>query len=660
MMTMPFVRRMPRVAGLALGATILLVASFIVQRADAAYVEPPVLAAAVAARELPPVDQRIPAEPLVMDMPSTGRQTGDYGGSLRIIEAQARDTRRMVVFGYARLVGYAPDGTIQPDIVKAVDVEEGRRFTFHLRKGHRWSDGAPFTSDDFRYYWEDVVNDKDLGMNGLPRELLVDGEPPQVSFPDALTVRYEWSKPNPYFLPALAQSLPLEIARPAHYLKQFHKRYADPAELKQRVADAGQRNWVALHYKLDQPYKNANIDLPSLQPWVLATPPPADRFIFRRNPYFHRVDTAGHQLPYIDEVAMSIAGTGLIPAKVGAGEADLQANYLTFGNYPFVKAAAEREGYDVRRWRSGKGSRIALYPNLTCADSAWRALLREADFRRALSLAINREDINLAVYYGLARPSNDTVLPGSVLFQPSLATRWATYDPERARALLDGLHLTQRNAEGIRLLPDGRPLTVVVETSGEEGEQQDVLQLVAEDWRRVGIGLVVKTGERDTLSRRLNTGSTVMSIWAGLENGLAHPNDSPAELAPTNSDQHQWPAWGLNAESGGKLGEAPDLPFAQKLLALNEAWRRTLDPAEKASIWRQMLEINAEALPRIGIIADVDQVIAVSKRLHNVPQTGVFNFNPGAYFGMYRPDTFFFAPPGARTAARDGEGALPQ
>lgn len=235
--------------------------------ADAAeMIEPPVLAAKVEAKELPPVAERIPAEPLVTDLAAEGKEVGEYGGTLRIVEAQAKDTRRMVVYGYARLVGYTPDQQIVPDIARAVDVVEGRSFTIHLRRGHRWSDGEPFTTDDFRYYWEDIIGDAEMTPHGPPRELMVDGEPPVVTFVDDVTVRFEWSKPNPFFLPALAGAQPLDIYRPAHYLKKFHKKYANPEKLAALIEKKGQRNWVALHFKYDQSYKNSNVDMPSLQP----------------------------------------------------------------------------------------------------------------------------------------------------------------------------------------------------------------------------------------------------------------------------------------------------------------------------------------------------------------------------------------------------------
>jgi peptide/nickel transport system substrate-binding protein len=602
-------------------------------------IETPFFEAAVAAGELPPAAERVPGRPAVAT--EVNKALGRHGGTLRILGGSAKDTRTMVIYGYARLVGYNPDYEIVPDLAASVEVEEGRRFTFHLRPGHRWSDGAPFTSEDFRYYWEDVANDPEMSRFGPPSELLVEGERPLVEFPDATTVRYSWSKPNPYFLPALAAAQPLEIFRPAHYLKQFHARYAGLEAVEKLAEEEGERNWVALHYSKDRSYRNDNIDLPSLQPWILKTDPPADRFIFERNPYFHRIDGRGQQLPYIDRIAMTISSASLIPAKVAAGEADLQGAYLGFSNYTFLKEAEERSGYDLRRWLAAKGARVALYPNLNVKDPVWQELFRTADFRRALSLAINREDIDNAIFYGLAVPSNNTVLPESPLWREEYRTTWTEYDPERANAMLDALGLDRRDGSGMRLLPDGRPMEIVVETAGEEIEQTDVLELVRDDWSKVGIGLFIKPSQREVLYNRIKAGSTQMAIWSGLENALPLPDMSPGELAPLNPEQFQWPAWGLWAQTRGQMGEPPSLDPVERLAALKDQWGASRSTAEREAVWHEMLSIWADQVFTIGIVQGVDQLVVVSDRLRNVPERGVYNFDPGAYFGMYRPDTFW-------------------
>jgi hypothetical protein len=348
-----------------------------------------------------------------------------------------KDIRMMMVYGYGRLAGYDRDLRIVSDILESVEAEDQRVFTLRLRKGHRWSDGAPFTAEDFRYYWEDVVNDEELSPFGPPKVLIVDGEPPRFEVLDERTVRYSWSNPNPYFLPALAGARPMFIYRPAHYLKRFHARYAEPAALEALVKEASQRNWAGLHHRMDQQYRFDNVDMPCLQPWINTTRPPAERFVFKRNPYYHRADAEGRQLPYIDEVIVNIADNSLIPAKTGFGESDLQARYIRFDHYTFLKKGEKAKGFTVRLWPTASGSKVALFPNLNVEDPVWRALNRDVRFRRALSLAINRQAINQVLYFGLARPSANTVLPESPLFKEAYQTAWARLDVKKANALLD-------------------------------------------------------------------------------------------------------------------------------------------------------------------------------------------------------------------------------
>ena len=608
-----------------------------------AMVEPPFFEQAVAAGELPPVAERIPQAPAVVSYEGTEKEPGRYGGTLRLIGGSARDTRLLVLYGYARLVEYTPEFEIVPDIAESVDVEEDRVFTIHLRPGHKWSNGQPFTSEDFRFYWEDMANDAEVSRFGPPKELLVDGEKPKVEIVDETTVRYSWSKPNPYFLAALAAAQPVEIFRPSEYLKQFHAKYAGKEVVEKMAAEAEERNWVAHLYSKDRSYRNDNLDYPTLQPWVLKTQPPSDRFMFERNPYYHRVDANGLQLPYIDQVALSISSSDLIPAKVASGEADLQGAYLAFSNFPFLKEAEERSNYEVRRWQATKGARVALYPDLNVIDPVLRDLFRNADFRRALSMGIDRDDINNTIFYGVAAPSNNTVLADSELFKEEYQTKWTQHDPEMANQLLDGLGLTERNAEGIRLLSDGRPLQIVVETAGEETEQSDVLELIQSHWKEIGVSLFIKPSQREVFYNRINAGETEMSVWWGLENAMLKPSMSPAEFAPLTPDQFQWPLWGLWAQTSGQMGEEPDLDTVKQLMALNEKWGAAETPESREAVWHEILSLWADQVFTIGIVSGVEQLVVVSNKLHNVPETGIYNFDPGSYFGMYHPDTFWLS-----------------
>jgi peptide/nickel transport system substrate-binding protein len=598
--------------------------------------EPPMLGLDVSTGKLPPVEKRLPQQPLVVRMEATGK----HGGTLHSLVGRSRDTRLLVVYGYARLVGYDRNLELVPDLLESVEVQEGRIFTLRLRKGHRWSDGHPFTTEDFRYYWEDVAGNKELSPSGPPRDLLVDGEPPKFEVLSDTVVRFTWHKPNPHFLPRQAGASPLFIYRPAHFLKPLHKKYSE----KVRKADAdgtAKRKWSATHNRADNLYESDNPDLPTLQPWVNTTRPPADRFVAVRNPYFHRVDEHGRQLPYIDRVILAVADPKLIPAKTGAGEADLQARDVHFNNYTFLKQGEKQNHYRTLLWRPGKGAHFALFPNLNVNDPVWRKLLRDVRFRRALSLAIDRSLVNQVLYFGLAIESNNTVLPQSPLFREAYRDRWARYDRKQAAQLLDELGL-KRGRDGIRRLPDGRPLEIIVETAGESTEQTDVLELIRETWREVGIKLYSKPSQREAFRMRVFSGDTVMSVWSGLENGLATADSSPDELAPMSQTQMQWPKFGQHYETGGKAGEPVDMPEVQELQRLYRAWLEAPGRGERDRVWHAMLALHAEQQFTIGVVSGVPQPVVAHDKLMNVPERGFYNWDPGAFFGIYRPDTFWF------------------
>ena len=478
--------------------------------------ETPMFADQVKSGALPPVDKRIPKPPSIVKQFAGGDGPGRQGGQLNMLVASARDTRLMTVYSYTRLIVYDDKFKLHPDILESYEVKDGREFTFKLRAGHKWSDGQPFTTEDFRFFWEDVANNKELSPSGPSVELLVDGKPPKVEIIDERTIRYSWDKPNPYFIESQARAAPLFLFRPAHYLKKFHAKYTDPAEIA-KSAKGGQAggSWVQI-------YRRARRDVRQRQHRPADAQPVGQRprrrrrsaIVFARNPYYHRIDEKGQQLPYIDSVIFTLAATNLVPAKAGLGEADLQPRYLNMRDYTFLQKSAKSSGVDVRLWESGSGSQLALYPNLNANDEEWRKLMRDVRFRRALSLAIDRDELNQVVYIGLAKPSNNTIMERSALFKPEYATKWAQYDPKLANKLLDEIGLTKRDAQGIRLLPDGRPAIIVVENVErgdrgcrraaadrrilEEDRHQDAVQ--AADARELPPAHLLGRGDHDRLS----------------------------------------------------------------------------------------------------------------------------------------------------------------
>jgi peptide/nickel transport system substrate-binding protein len=597
----------------------------------------------VDAGSLPPVAERVPDAPKIVDLKLRNRELGQQGGTLRTMVTRSKDVRQMVVYGYGRLVGFNERYELVADILKSFENEDDKKFTLHLRPGHKWSDGNPFTSEDFRYFWENVANNELLSPSGPVDFLRVEGELPTVSFPDAHTVIYEWSKPNPQFLQMLAEARPPFIYRPSHYLKSYHADFTDEEDLRERLYEARVRSWAALHNRQDNMYKFDNPDLPTLQPWMMATKDGKSRFLFVRNPYYHRVDTNGVQLPYVDVIEMQVVAPGLVAAKSNAGEVDLQARGLDFKDAAILKKGEASGGYKTKLWGNGTASQIAIYPNLNYNDEGWRDVMRDVRFRRALSLAINRKTINKGLYFGLAKPGGMTVLPISPFFKEKNRDAWAIRDLEAANALLDEMGLDKRDKDGFRLLPDGRPAWVVIETAGERQEVENALQIITDNWAEIGVKLIMRPLERDILRNRVYAGETMASTWFGWDNGLPQPYTSPSYLAPWDQAFQSWPKWGQYHQNHGAVGEPPDLPAAIELNDLAHQWTKAYSSVDRGLIWQQMVDIHADNVFAIGIINGAPQPVVVSNSLRNVPEKAIWAWSPGAHFGVHRPDEFFFA-----------------
>lgn len=595
--------------------------------------------------DMPPATERLPDTPLIVDMEAKGRTFGKQGGTLRTLVSRTKDVRQMVVYGYARLMGYAPNYELYPDILRDVEVVDDRKYTLHLRPGHRWSDGTLFTSEDFRYWWESIANNAEITPTGPPEFMYVDGILGSVTFPDAHTVVFEWPTANANFLPLLAQASPPFIYRPAHYLKQFHIEFAETEALSKETRKARVKSWAALHNKRDSMFKFDNPALPTLQPWINASGR-SSRQIFVRNPYYHRIDTRGVQLPYIDVVEMNIVGGGLIAAKANAGEVDLQARGLDFPDISILKKGETDGGnYRTLLWANGAASQIAVYPNLNFNDPIWRDVMRDVRFRRALSLGIDRRMINRALYFGLASEGGMSAVSYSPLYEAEDMHAWSDMDIARANALLDKMGLTDRTPAGLRMLTDGRPMEFVVETAGERQEVENALAIVTDTWRELGIKLILRPLDRDILRNRVYAGVSMAAIWYGWDNGLPNVGTSPKYLAPTNQEFFAWPKWGQYYQTKGEVGEAPDMPRPKRLMDLLYQWNHTTDTDERRAVWDEMLGIHAEQQYGIGILSEAPQPVVINKSLRNVPEKGIWAFDPGAHFGIHRIDEFYFEDP---------------
>ena len=621
----------------------LIASAFLPGIARAGFVEPDFLKPLLRAAALPDLADRLPKTPRVVNLAAMGREPGRYGGVVRTLIGSQKDIRMMTIYGYARLVGYDEKLALQADILESFEHVDESVFTFKIREKHRWSDGSYLTAEDFRYTWEDVILNEDLRPGGVQRELLVDGKPPRFEVIDKYTVRYSWDGPNPDFLPSLAAASPLTLLLPHAYMRQFHRKYQDDIRLSALMREYRVKKWADLHIKMSRQYRPENPELPTLDPWRNRTAPPAEQFVFERNPFFHRVDENGLQLPYIDQFTLNISSSEIISAKTGAGESDLQASGIDFADYAFLKDSEKRYPVKVSLWKRTQGSRVTLLPNLNCKDEVWRKLFWDVRVRRALSLAIDRHEINMVSFYGLGKEGADCVLPESPLFKPEYAAAWSAHDPDQANALLEEVGLTNRDDDGMRILPDGRTAQIVVETAGESTLETDILELVTDHWRKIGVSLFIRTSQRDVFRSRAMGGDIMMSMWSGLENGVPTADMNPGQLAPSADDQMQWPVWGMHYLSLGQYGHAPEIPEAARLVDLLKAWRQTTESSQRVEIWAQMLDIYTQQVFSIGIVNGVHQPVLRSARLNNVPAEGLYGFDPTSYLGVYMPDTFWYS-----------------
>ena len=365
------------------------------------------LAALVKAGKLPPVDKRLPENPLVVP----GDEIGQYGGVWRRGFLGPSDFNGVNRVIYDVLARFGPDGaTIEMKLAESVTPSaDFKTWTVKLRKGMKWSDGSPFTTDDIMYWYKDVLLNKDL-VPAIPSWMLnKDGSPVLVEKVDDLTVKWTFKDPNTNFLLELTTKdygdRQYPIFQPSKYLKQFHASYAKKEDLDKMVADAKFKTWTELFANKQSPFDNP--ERPGMAAWVASNRISDQIFILKRNPYYVGVDKAGNQLPYMDEVQIKFfADAQALNLAAIAGELDEQERHINLLNYPVLKENEQKQGkYKIFLWSSPGGQDAGVIFNQTYAkDPELGKLMANKDFRIAMSLAINRKQINESAFLGTGEP----------------------------------------------------------------------------------------------------------------------------------------------------------------------------------------------------------------------------------------------------------------
>ena len=610
--------------------------------------EAPMLADQVAVGDLPPVEERLPAQPVVVQPLEA---IGEYGGELAGPSTNpTRGGWDVLEMRLQKLLTIDTDlASIIPNIVRAYQVSDDQTtFTFHLREGHRWSDGEPFTTDDFRFYFEDVLGNTDLTPNpGGP--WVFDGELPQIEYIDDTTVRMTYPEARPTLLISLGSEVGHRGFRPAHYFKQMHLDYnADANDL---AAELGFEDWVQMFNAKMAPY-NFTWDLggetdpyaPTLNTFVFSGADSFGNKYYERNPYFYKVDTAGNQLPYTDSLRrILVEDLQVQDLKAISGEYS-HYGWGTLLSYPTYRDNEEAGGYRTALAEYSRGNEYSVMFNFTTPNLPLREIFWDIRFRQAMSVAINRDEINELVYFGLANASANSPVPSSLFFEDWMPTHYAQYDPDLANQLLDEMGLDQRDGDGFRLRPDGETLFLNFQVSVPEDSWRQMGELITSYWNEVGVKTSYKLIGND-LYRELRDGNQVdLAAWGTDMLDIGEVANGLANMRPRWGARASGLLWQDWLNSDGEEGEEPPQEIKDLWAAGDAFLAASYGSDEWLELGKEFYRLSMGGLYQIGTIQRPPQPLLFKTNLKNTPPndtTGQWSWTYRQWV-MFMPEQWYF------------------
>jgi len=603
------------------------------------YREAPQLAEMVARGELPPVEDRLPADPLVVE---PLEEIGQYGGFWNFGQIGETAYPYWQTYDYEFFVRWDPQWSkVLPNLAASWSSSaDASEWTFYFRKGLKWSDGAPFTADDVLFWYEDIASNTDI-TPAFPSTYMVEGEPVVVSKIDDYTVRFKFAAPYPLLLLRMAAMTGGHLYAPKHYLQQFHARYVDQAKLDNMARDAGFESWWQLFN--DKNNIHTNVERPTMDAWQITVPSGEKTSKAERNPYYWKVDTEGNQLPYLDWVQWKAYGSrdALLLAAL-AGEIDIQHTYLrdSIENLALFEQNKDKGQFRIYYRREDKSNFAALFFNLAHRDPVKNEILNQKDFRIALSYATDREDVSQTVWRGLARPRQVAPWDEAAQYDVStLAYQHLDYDPDKANDMLDELY-PEKDSEGFRLGPDGNRISLVVLLDTRYPQNVDTMEIVKRNWEEVGIEIVLDVVAGDLNAERQTSGDFDIVCTRFTDCGGGFPLLQMRSWVPLTTGANGLPAaWGLWYESGGESGVEPP-EAAKRCRELYEQALLEPDQERREALIQQIFDINAEEFWAMGIVGYPNSFGIVKNDMRNVPLEGPTGWTfPGP--APYNPCTFF-------------------
>ncbi len=547
------------------------------------FADAPMLAEKVTAGELPPVAERLPVpSDLLVIQPL--KEIGKYGGTWhRGFTGPGDGQNGHRVAGGDRFVFWDADEfpKVVPNLAKGWEIsEDGTQITLFLREGTKWSDGEPFTANDAMFWYEHMYQNAELVP--VRSAFFNTDEGAKMEMVDDYTIKFSFPFANSLFLEVLGSSVNVFGGHaimgatamggyaPAHYMQQFHPDFVEQAALDELVKQEGFDNWVNL-FK-DKNTWARNPDLPTLTPWKTVNPITTDNWVLERNPYYYGVDTAGNQLPYIDRISMTLAeNLEVLNLRAIAGEYDYQSRHISLSNLPVLLENAEQGNYTIHLDPAQHGADAGMQVNLSYeADAEIAKWLHTTDFRRALSLGINRNKINEITFLGIGKPGSAVVAESSPFSPgPEYRTLWAPAegDFEQANQMLDALGLTEKDAEGFRLRTDnGERLVITMPSIPAFIQFTQIGELIKEDWAQIGIFLNVVEQERTLTENQRQANELQIFFWQN--DGTDELYLYPYHALPVANTSGTGPAIGDWYASGGTAGIEPTDPKVKEVLDL--------------------------------------------------------------------------------------------
>jgi len=597
--------------------------------------EAPMLADKTTSGALPPVDERIPAEPMVLE---PFESIGQYGGSL--VQLAPDPTGADAGFGSSNDANAVATRsydlrTIMPNVCKSWQLSDDyTEIAFELRKGMRWSDGAPFTTDDVRFWYEDGLLNEELTPQ-VDSKWKPGGEVMQLIVDDDYTFRLRFAAPYPIIIDYLPGS---GFWTPKAYLKQFHINY-NPQAVEVAKSE-GFDLWIESYQShAETGNLQQDVDVPVLLPWMWESQASnGDRF-WVRNPYFWEIDPEGNQLPYMDYHERWVTGNlEVLTAKVIAGEGTHASWYLTLPDYPLFKENEAQGGYTAGLYPDSRASEYGLAFNYGHKDLYLRELFNDLRWRMAMSHAINRDEINELRFAGTGTPRQPIADPGASFYEEGIDQYYIEYDPDLANELLDEIGLPWDADHEWRTRADGSPLNLTLDFWASKSNVAEISEMLKNYWGKVGINITVKPEEKNFYMDRLVANETDMGNWAiGGSSEVYSRQNEPIRWRPPwhwTTTPLGGPSWRQWLDSDGEEGlEPPEI--IKELWDLTVQWLAEPNGTERyMELGKRIFQINAENCWLIGTVGLVPRVAVIKNTVRNAPKPGQIL---SIEYGMWTP-----------------------